>query len=79
MMQEHWIIYREERDPPGVKFVAVCHSEDQAKQALEGAAASEAEQYNEGRARNFEQGYQCAAKAKASDFTYTYITAHITE
>ncbi len=79
MKTEHWIIYREERDPSGVKFIAVCHTEAEAKQALEHAAEHEAERYNVGRARNFEQGYQCAAKVKASDFTYTYITAHITQ
>lgn len=76
-MNEHWIIYREQQDPPGVRFIAVCHSAEEASAALDDAAELEARAVNEARQARFDSGQECGHEVSAADFTHAYITAHI--
>ncbi len=78
MKTTHWIIYRNTNDPPGIEFVNICHSAEEAKQALTDSAQYEADRANQKRADDFKKGYQSGRRLNADDFKHDYITAKVT-
>lgn len=77
MKNEHWIIYHETQDPPGIHIVAVRHTPEEAQEALENAAHEKAQQANMVRKTLFKKGQSCGRVLDASDFSYHYVTAHV--
>lgn len=77
MKNEHWIIYRNQRDPDCMHIVAVCHTSDEAQVALDNAAGEEAKQANTLRKTLFENGQSCGCEVDARNFAYRYVTAHV--
>lgn len=77
-MNTHWIVYRQQQDPPGILFVSISHSAEEAKTALEDAARNEAARANVKREADFGKGYASVRKMNPGDFVHTYITAEVT-
>ena len=77
MKNEHWIIYREQQDPRCMHILAVCHTSEEAQEALENAAREEARRANTLRKTLFENGQSCGRERTAADFSYRYITAGV--